>query len=262
MKFHRLEDYEKMRPLLDADYWNTLRYRHMLFHSPHEEHIFWVDDVDKPSIIFPCWKEETSSIDGIYCADPAIYPRILETEPIASAKLISALPEVACAYLRKKSRIKKEYPSYRYALKDRSRFKGKASPEVGYLKPQHAKLVADSWPYGGDWSVDYIRAIIEDFPTAAYYREEIPVAFCALHGDGSMGFLYVEPKLRGKGLGRLVSDTFIHRLLEENFPIFCHIIRDNVASIKLTERLGLEQICELSWMDLVTEEKEGEEEGE
>jgi GNAT superfamily N-acetyltransferase len=246
-----LTDYQKIQPLLDADFWGTVRIRHFIYRFPREGRQFWVDDPEHPRAVFATWKDHPEACEEVYCADPARYPQILAQEPLASCRYFSAIPEQVREYLQAKYRFRYQNRCYAYALKDRARFTGQASPQVGTLRPEHSRIVADSWPYtSGEGEVEHFRTMIERFPSAAYYREEVPVAFCLLHDDGSMGALYVEPKYRGQGLGKLVAETFIVRLMEDDYPIYCNIIQTNKVSISLTEKMGLERFMERTWLGL------------
>jgi GNAT superfamily N-acetyltransferase len=244
-----LTDYKFIKPLLDADFWGTVRIRHFIYRYPQEGYQFWVDDPAHPQAVFVNGKDYPQVCMEIYCADPGGYPQILTEEPLASCKFFSAVPQQVREFLQGKYRFRYENRCHAYALKDPSRFTGQASPLVGSLRPEHSPIVAKSWPYtSGEGEVEHFRMMIERFPSAAYYRDELPIAFCVLHDDGSMGALYVEPKCRGQGLGKLVAETFVVRLMEGGYPIYCNIIQNNKVSINLTEKMGLERFMERTWL--------------
>ena len=74
--------------------------------------------------------------------------------------------------------------------------------------------------------------------------EEIyPAGFIGLHEDGSMGMLYVEETHRRQGLASSLEGWLVNRHLNRGEIPYCRVPEDNVAGLRLQEKLNL-CLCE------------------
>ncbi len=88
-------------------------------------------------------------------------------------------------------------------------------------------------------SKEYIRKHILAKALYGAYVDDTLVGFAGLHEDGSTGFLYVEEKYRRKGIGESLEAYCINRQREKGYTPYGYVVKDNEASIKLQERMGL-----------------------
>ena len=65
-------------------------------------------------------------------------------------------------------------------------------------------------------------------------------AIIGMHMQGSMGILSVDEKFRRRGYGEIMEKFLINSLLEKGLVPYCQIIEDNVASLSLQSKLGLD----------------------
>ncbi len=65
------------------------------------------------------------------------------------------------------------------------------------------------------------------------------IGFMGLHGEGSLGLLYVDEEYRRHGIGESLQAYIINRVLEKGWIPFTQVSVDNEASWKLQEKLGL-----------------------
>ncbi|WP_455618721.1 GNAT family N-acetyltransferase [Eisenbergiella sp.] len=63
--------------------------------------------------------------------------------------------------------------------------------------------------------------------------------FAGIHAEGSMGMLEVAEEFRRQGVGEALEKHLINRLLERGWVPFCQVFTDNVASVRLQEKLKL-----------------------
>lgn len=60
------------------------------------------------------------------------------------------------------------------------------------------------------------------------------------HGEGSMGMLHIFPQFRGKGYAAELESFLINKKLSDGAAPYCHIIDDNIASLNLQRKIGLD----------------------
>ena len=93
--------------------------------------------------------------------------------------------------------------------------------------------------YGGEDHREYLRdRILKGEFFAAYENEEI-AGFCGVHGGGSLGLLYVEPKYRRTSIGSSLASYLVNLSLARGGVPYAHIRVANVASLKMQEKMGL-----------------------
>lgn len=82
----------------------------------------------------------------------------------------------------------------------------------------------------------------EDFHSpdflGAYLDGEF-VGYIGVHGEGSMGILYVFPTYRRRGYAEALYATLINRQLEKGRLPFAQILEDNEQSVALQRKMGL-----------------------
>ena len=71
------------------------------------------------------------------------------------------------------------------------------------------------------------------------YEGERLVGFVGEHLEGSMGLLYVLPEYRRRGFGAALQRRLMAKTLEAGFIPFGQVEKDNRASLRLQEELGM-----------------------
>ena len=71
------------------------------------------------------------------------------------------------------------------------------------------------------------------------YEGDRPVGFIGEHLEGSMGLLYIFPEMRRRGYGVELQKHMIKRTMERGFIPFGQVEKDNRASLRLQEKLGM-----------------------
>lgn len=71
------------------------------------------------------------------------------------------------------------------------------------------------------------------------YHEDRLVGFIGEHLEGSMGLLYVFPEFRRRGFAAALQRQLIARTMERGFVPFGQVEKDNRASLRLQEKLGM-----------------------
>ena len=71
------------------------------------------------------------------------------------------------------------------------------------------------------------------------YEQDRLVGFIGEHLEGSMGLLYVFPEYRHRGFGTALQKHMIAKTMEKGFTPFGQVEKENRASLKLQEKLGM-----------------------
>ena len=71
-----------------------------------------------------------------------------------------------------------------------------------------------------------------------FFRGQL-VGFVGEHLEGSMGLLYVFPEFRRRGFASQLQSHMIARTMDAGYVPFGQVEKDNAASLKLQEKLGM-----------------------
>jgi predicted GNAT family acetyltransferase len=74
------------------------------------------------------------------------------------------------------------------------------------------------------------------------------VSWCLTKYDGSIGTVFTKPEARKLGLATIVNSYVASKLFEQQDRIYCFVAHDNVASLKMLEKLGYHRICDTDWL--------------
>lgn len=78
------------------------------------------------------------------------------------------------------------------------------------------------------------------------------VGFAGLHPEGCFGLLHIFPSQRGKGYGAALENHLLRFCLEQGRIPYCQVEEDNLPSLALQRKLGLEITPEtmlMAWND-------------
>lgn len=88
-------------------------------------------------------------------------------------------------------------------------------------------------------SEEEIREDVDSPDFLGGYLDGQMVGYIGLHGEGSMGMLYVFPEFRRRGYAEALYRTLINNQLKKGRKPFAQIIAGNEASLALQKKLGL-----------------------
>ena len=118
-------------------------------------------------------------------------------------------------------------------------------PEGFYISSLHesdADKVDDSWVHSGKGSKDFIKWLIRNYATIAIRTaDSCLVAHMLERETGFLGLLYVDPKHRRKGLGKLVVSELAHKIKKYREIVYVHAA--NEASRKLHTICGFRKVA-------------------
>ncbi len=94
---------------------------------------------------------------------------------------------------------------------------------------------------------EYIYGRIQDGAMYGAYVEGRLAGFVGIHREGSLGMLYVEEDLRGKGIGQSLEAYAVNRFLEQGQTPYGYVAADDAASVRLQEKLGFYKAQKSFW---------------
>lgn len=110
-------------------------------------------------------------------------------------------------------------------------------PDIRQLELKHMPIVQEHYHLISDPA--YIRDRIEKgWMYGAFFGEEL-LGFAGMHAEGSIGMLEVFPQYRCRKIGKALVTYLINLSLEHGFTPYGQAKKENEASLRLQESLGL-----------------------
>ncbi|XP_077419624.1 glycine N-acyltransferase-like protein 3 [Vanacampus margaritifer] len=134
------------------------------------------------------------------------------------------------------------YHSYIHYSPEKSNLLEKASSlPTTTLNESHAELVVKQLPYGGrKKNANLVTAYVKHLPNWCVVDEKgHPVSWLLTDEFNGIRMAYTQPKHRGKCHQQILVATLMRQRISEGLPVFCHIHKDNLPSIKLMLGAGL-----------------------
>jgi len=118
------------------------------------------------------------------------------------------------------------------------------------LPPEYAPLVDKHWTLSShdEDSLDYVRCRLMRGPTAAVFKDERPIGWCATHSDHAPGFIYVEEEFRNQGIAADLTISIIQQQRALGYPTYISIADSNKKSQAVARKLGFKKIGYLWWL--------------
>lgn len=118
------------------------------------------------------------------------------------------------------------------------------------LPPEYAALVDKHWTLSShdEGSLDYVRSRLMNGPTAAVFKGNRPIGWCATHSDHAPGFIYVEEEYRNQGIAADLTISIIQQQRALGYPTYISIADSNEKSRAVARKLGFKKIGYLLWL--------------
>jgi len=122
--------------------------------------------------------------------------------------------------------------------------------DIGRLEEEDAHFIADHWDLIDD-PESILKEKIKKYDSACIREAGEPVAWVGVHfeteGITELGFAHTLKKHRRKGYSGMVTKAMVNRAASRGKQVMVHIIKDNDASIGLSESLRFKRIDEITW---------------
>lgn len=112
--------------------------------------------------------------------------------------------------------------------------------DIKQLTLDYVDIVLDTYSHINNR--DYIcKRIKGGYMYGAFSGDEF-MGFIGIHDEGAMGMLEVFPQHRRKGIGYALEAYLIDVLLKQGRIPYAHVIEDNLVSLSLQKKLGMDII--------------------
>ena len=164
---------------------------------------------------------------------------------------LSACPTAALDLIKQKFEIKDEWPCWHYLTPER--YGPGPWDDLGPLTSDDVPDIAGYWELS-DNPENHIRRKVAEFDSACLRVDGKPASWVGLHFEvdrvANMGFAHTLNEHRRKGYAIMVTKAIVNRLAKRGIRTTCHVIKENVNSVALCERLGFTRLGEATWADI------------
>lgn len=116
------------------------------------------------------------------------------------------------------------------------------------MEEEYAQKVSDGTHYHA--SLADVKECIANRPSAAIYEDDVPVCWCLVHREKSLGMLYTEPEHRHKGYALEVMVALCNEIIDNGDVPYAYIVQDNVASAKLAAKYNLVKVKQADYFEV------------
>lgn len=85
----------------------------------------------------------------------------------------------------------------------------------------------------------FLKGAFRDGNLISWFVEQYP---------GCVGTLFTKPEERRHGLAALLNIHMAEKLLQQRERIYCFVLNNNTASLKLLQKLGYKKTCDVDWL--------------
>lgn len=202
------------------------------------------------SIIEPI---KNGTVEIFYASDKGVFVKdihsdvfMLETEDLELAdSLLNDFPrhcalvvhnDALCKFSMEKLKFSSNVPCYQAVYRKDKFGKQNSDAVIRLMDENEAGEAAAMYGFTSDDAVKHIRKGL----VYGCYLDENIVGMIGMHIQGSMGMLEVKKEFRRKGYAETMEKFLINSLLDRGLVPYCQIIEDNVASLSLQRKLGLD----------------------
>ncbi len=121
-----------------------------------------------------------------------------------------------------------------YSMDDKS---DSELPKISRLTEESLQAVCSNYAKGDD--IEYIRDRIQKGCMFGAFADGELAGFIGIHQEGAIGMLEVLPQYRGRGIAKALETYVINLSLEAGHIPYGQVVKENEASKKLQECLGL-----------------------
>jgi predicted GNAT family acetyltransferase len=85
------------------------------------------------------------------------------------------------------------------------------------------------------------------------YRNEELISWSLTKYNGSIGTVFTKPEARGLGLATILNVRVASKLFEQQDRVHGFVAHDNIASLRMLEKLGYHRTCDVDWLIFTSE---------
>ena len=135
--------------------------------------------------------------------------------------------------------------------------KYKCKCDIRPMDAAYAQRVSDGTHYHAE--IADVKDCIARRPSSAVYVNNVPVCWCLVHLEKSLGMLYTEPEHRQKGYALEVMTSLCNKVIELGDIPFAYIVQRNLASANLAVKYNLARVKQADYFEVNLESTKEEE---
>ncbi len=179
-------------------------------------------------------KDNSSDVYMLETKDLALADKLLDDFPHGSALVVHN--DALCDFAEERFKFKSNVPCYQ-AVYRKERFPDENTDvSLRLIREDEAHEAANMYRFTLDDAKKHIRKGL----VYGCYLGDTVIGMIGMHLQGSMGMLEVKKEFRHRGYAAIMEKFLINSLLSKGLVPYCQIIEDNVASLSLQSKLGLD----------------------
>ena len=211
----------------------------------------WVDSLKKPKVSILYLRGSFYVIgdsEHFDCGDSLarLTRNLNENSSINQHIRIASLPKKLVPEKIEGFRLVKEICCGLFFLNPRNFMQVEKNSKIQPLVLEDACEIANNTAYEID--KDYVFCCINGAPSVAIKENGELLCYMLVHLNGSIGMLFTAEEYRRKGFASSVISQLTKIQTEKGNPVFCYIVRENVHSRRVFEKLGFEHVAFVSWL--------------
>jgi GNAT superfamily N-acetyltransferase len=243
-----LSDPEKVRELLDKEHELNAMVIGRLFSDDPDRKVY-VDDQGNPHGVMTLQKGKPNHCT-IYADNEASFIDLVRVLKSGEEYQFSGFRDNFLPYLEKEFEVTDINPCWFFVLGEEG-VKGEVRHEVTSLVEEDIETVAHNWEFF-DGAYDHVRDRIINGMSAAIREDGELIGWDATHFETDkvvmLGFLFVFDEYRKGGYATSMCVVLTNRILETGKKPIFYVVKDNVPSVKFSQKIGYEIVDSHSWV--------------
>lgn len=185
--------------------------------------------------------DEKARVCMVLASEHKAGERLMELVPAGAELIVATQDFMRDIVLEQNFRIFGECSQYLYTARETLPVPYR---NIRRLTMEHSEYVRSHYAY------DETDALIRSGVMYGAFDGEKIIGFTGMHGEGSMGLLYVEEAYRGQKIAESLEAYNVNRMLEKGWTPYCHVLEGNGVSEHLQEKLGFYKASvKIWWME-------------
>ena len=181
--------------------------------------------------------DTVSEVSMLACEDDELAREVMERHRDRGITLLTTTSKAAAEYAVETLGFSGMSECYQYAYPGK---KPEPDPRLRFRMADMSDFDTINEVYHLGGPEETAKTIEKGLVMMAYDQEGNLVGFIGEHMEGSLGMLFVYPEFRREGYGRSLEMASFRWSLDRGFTPFGQVFTDNIPSIELQKKIGLE----------------------
>jgi hypothetical protein len=243
-----LSDPEKVRELLDKEHELNAMVIEWVFDDDPVVSTY-ADNEDDPHGVLAV-EEGTPNKGAIYADNEKSFRDLVGVLKSGEEYQFAGMRDILLPYFEKEFEMTDINPSWFFVL-GKEGVKGEVRHDVTSLVEDDIETVAQNWEFF-DGSYDHIKDRVVNGMSAAIREDGKLIGWDATHFETDkvvmLGFLFVFDEYRKGGYATSMCVVLTKRIVETGKKPIFYVVKDNVPSVKFSQKIGYEIVDSHSWV--------------